>query len=133
MSLMKYNKGTQAYRKVPPPYDLKATHYKIGDDKPVYETTQKTDFEWKDPDANQGQNKGLMKDLRGRLQIIAQRTISHSVTIQTFTNQRARLSTKRSSLTRMEPRRWIPTRTATRSEMELRDSLSTTSVCTTKR
>lgn len=62
---MKYNKGTQAYKKVPPPYDLKATHYQIGTDKPVYDSTHKVDFDWKDPEINNKANQDLLKDLRG--------------------------------------------------------------------
>lgn len=64
--MTKYNKGNQAYKKVPPPYDLKANNYKLGNDKPVYDVSYKTDFGWKDPEIGE-QNKALMKDLRGKL------------------------------------------------------------------
>ena len=55
--------GTQAYKKVPATYDLKANHYKLGHDKPVYDSTTRTDFGWKDPSLTP-QNMALMKDLR---------------------------------------------------------------------
>ena len=61
-----YNKGVQAYQKTPPPYDLKATHYKIGDSAPVYQSSHRVDFDWKDPEIAGDQNKALAKDLRGK-------------------------------------------------------------------
>lgn len=61
--------GTQGAEKAKPSYDLKATHYKIGTDTPVYDSSARADFYWKDPEIGNGQNKELMKDLRCKFQL----------------------------------------------------------------
>lgn len=53
-----------SYNKAKPSYDLKATHYKIGNDKPEYNSTHKSEFGWKDPVINNAQVQALTKDLR---------------------------------------------------------------------
>lgn len=45
-------------------YDLKATHYKLGNDQIPLSTSHKHDFDWKDPVIGDAQTKELMKDLR---------------------------------------------------------------------
>lgn len=60
------NRGMDAFKRSPPAYDLKATHYKIGLDKTTYESSHKADYDWKDPDIANGQNTALAKDLRGK-------------------------------------------------------------------
>lgn len=73
---------------MPPPYDLKANHYNLGNDKPVYDVSYKTDFGWKDPEIGE-QNKALMKDLRGMNFLISAHHFAFGNDPANFTSENA--------------------------------------------
>ena len=61
------NHGPVRFKMGKPPFDLKATHMRLGDEQQPYTSSKRTDFKWNDPEVgNNDQTQALVKDLRGK-------------------------------------------------------------------